>query len=87
MTYFNFFAAIFPSKVGGSLIENLIWIFGCKTFPDPSAFGKSLWPVTVKVGLHDRFNNEVNVLEDTCWQPSKSPYDFIAYYPFVKDIS
>jgi hypothetical protein len=25
------------------------------------------------------------VFEDTCWHPVKSPYDFMASYPFVID--
>lgn len=87
ITSFNVLAASSPFKVGGILNENLIWILGCKTFPDPSALGKSLCPVIVNVGLQDLFNKDVRVFYETCLHPYKSPYYFIASFPLVNDIS
>lgn len=62
---------MFPSKVGGILIEKRIYIEGKLTFPEPSATGNPVCPVIVKVGFQALFKRQVKVLSETDEHPSK----------------
>lgn len=69
--YLSLYAALFPSKVGGILIENRIYIEGKLTFPEPSETGNPDWPVIVKVGFQALFKIQVKVLLETDEHPSR----------------
>lgn len=59
LSYFNFY---FVFKVGGLLTLILTLHYGPNTFPDLSAYGNPLTPVTVKVGFHVLFNTNYKLL-------------------------
>lgn len=71
------------SSVGGNLTENLISILGKFTFPDPSASGKPVCPMTVRVGFQVLLINELKVLLETGWEPSRKGKADTAYFPFI----
>ena len=63
--YLNFYAALLPSRVGGILIENLIYMLGRLTLPDPYAWGNPVWPVIVNVDFHALLSRDVNEFFET----------------------
>jgi len=65
----SFYTAWFPFRVGGNRTENLIETVGRLTLPDPSAYGKPVWPVTVKVGLHVLLRSDSKTFSETGFDP------------------
>lgn len=69
--------------MGGNRKENLIYIAGTITLPEPTASGYYVLPITVNVGFHPTFNNDCKELLETGWTPLANGNYLIAYLPFI----
>ena len=56
---------------------------GKLTLPEPSAYGKPVCPVTVRVGLQVLFKSDIKAFSETGLHPSRKGIPRTAYYPLV----